>query len=168
MRFESILLFVAFISGCSTQPSKMRSIQPQSAAYNQAVDQALADLQNHDENRSPASTNLAATATQNFSKTRYFEVIAYPKVASFSKRGRDPKLNQKLGKPVTFQYRVDRQGHCALGREVVPESELTNCVQVELKPAATTEKSGQFVRIFMNPDYRVYGLSYHDLNSARN
>jgi hypothetical protein len=152
------------VSGCASTPPSASSTS--SSAYQAAVDQAFADLQARDTVRSPASSGLAAQAVQNFSKTQSFEVVAYPKLMSFPKSDRDPKTKLKLGSPVTFQYRVDRQGKCALGKTVVPADQIANCVQVEIKPVASPKHIGQFIRVFMTPDYRVYGISYHDLNAS--
>ncbi len=170
-------LAVLGLVGCATQSrvevAPMASVE--APAYRAAVDQAFADLEARTEGRAPAGS-LAAAAVQNFSRTQSFEVVAYPKTASFDRRDRAPGLKKKLGEPVTFRYQIDRQGRCAIGarelnvngRTIAPlvrADQLATCVQIEIKPVGSTKHDNQYVRVFMTPDYRVYGVSYHDLNS---
>jgi len=157
------------LAACSSSP-KIQSAAQDSPAYQAALDGAFADLEAHQRPRAPAATSEEATFSSQFQKTHSFQVLVY------SKRGLLPEQRKTKNKgplsiqldktPAVFQFRIDQQGKCAQGVKdgLVSPADVDNCVQVEIKPQRDSEKR-QYVRVFMDTNYTIYGISYHDYDN---
>ncbi len=151
--------------GCATNAMKSaESSEPSaSAAYQYALDNAFNDLNQKEAQRQPASASENQTFITNFQKTQYFEMVVTPKLMRMNPHsGGASKSKIVKGAQERFQFRIDRQGHCALAGDLVPEGERDQCVQVEIKPINSKIPGKQYVRVFMTPEYRVMGVSYHE------
>lgn len=167
-----LVLLMSLNQACTSavkNDSLAPSASPNSAAYQLGVQRAFAELNQRQLDRSPASENdpehaVKATFAANFSKTQRFRVLVFPKLMSLGTQHRGQTSQIVYGKtPTRFEFQIDKISHCAAAEELVPEDKRNTCVQVEIRPLVAGK--GQYVRIFMNPDYRVFGLSYHDYDS---
>jgi hypothetical protein len=172
----AFLVFAACTSVSTTpmaDPKGIPTAAQGSSAYQYALAGAFSELETRDHARGPASDNDANqqaknTFTSNFKKTRRFEVLVYPKFLELPNQRRpSQQANIKYDEPAIYQFRIDRQGHCALAGELVPDVNRADCIQIEIRPMSATTP-GQFVRVFMNAEYRVFGLSYHEYDAEKN
>jgi hypothetical protein len=161
----AISTFAIWQIGCATTGMKTTDVNEPSAsaAYQYALDNAFNDLGQKEAHRKPASTSEQQIFITNFQKTQYFEMVMTPKLMRLNPHsGGASKSKIVQGGQERFQFRIDRQGHCALAGDLVPENERDQCVQVEIKPVNSKIPGKQFVRVFMTPDYRVKGVSFHE------
>lgn len=169
MKTTTFWFFVVAIlaSGCSTTPSKSTTVPGDShdfKAYQKALDNAFAELDRESALRSPAAEGDIQTFAANFQKTQYFDVLVTPKLIKLGLQPDSAKTRLVNADTERFQFRIDRQGHCALAGDLVADADRAQCVQVEIKPINPKIPGKQFVRVFMTPEYRVFGVSYHDFN----
>lgn len=158
-------LSLIFLTHCATTPKVDHA---RSASYQRALKDAFDDMEQRDHTRSPAAEADVQEFERNFEKTQYFTVVVTPKVMRLGSQ-HDSAQNRIVNADVEhFQFRIDRQGHCALAGDLVAPADRANCVQVEIKPVDSTIPGAQFVRVFMTPEYRVYGVSYHEFNARTN
>jgi hypothetical protein len=54
-----------------------------------------------------------------------------------------------------------------MGLELVSEADRNGCVQVEIKPIESKIKGHQCVRLYMDADYRAFGLSYYEYDAEK-
>lgn len=144
--------------------TKVAPAPQNSKAFQFAAKGAFASLQAR--RASPEADEFRRILAANFKATQRFEVVVYPKFLAIPETQKANRTSIQLGEPGKFKFRIDRQGHCALADELVSAAERETCVQVEIKPLRTTTSGSQYVRVFMTPELRVYGLSYHEYDPA--
>jgi len=160
--------FAIWQVGCATNALKTADVSEPStsAAYQYALDNAFNDLSQKEAQRQPASASDQQTFITNFQRTQHFEMVVTPKLMRLNPHsGGASKAKIVKGAQERFQFRIDRQGHCALAGDLVPENERNQCVQVEIKPINSKIPGKQYVRVFMTSEYRVMGVSFHEYDA---
>ena len=142
-----------------------------SEAYQYALGKAFEDAHNAAADRSPASDDeYKLSFTNRLNRVERFDVEVVPVMKRMSifdiEKSKTEKQMSKI-QTVTgtaFHYRFTRhkEGACALGERwnLVDSREAGDCLQFEVRPVDADY--GQFIRLFMNADFRAYGISYHE------
>lgn len=141
-----------------------------SESYRLALTRAFGDLENDNAARRPASEDDAGFMAS-FARTEHFEVEVHSKLmqmnaslASGSMKLADLSKTRAGETPgVVYSFRRNKLGACALAGDLVPKADLGTCVQFEVRPLEkAVGRRGQYLRLFLNPEMRAYGISYHE------